>query len=514
MTQGVLPFQYQIEPTQSGLTAFGGLPMFLELAQAMGLAESMTKHVGVRGGPNSQGWLDAQMLTALSMLNVSGGDGVDDLRVMEGDEGFARVLRWVELRHLPRKERRKIERRWRKERRRAVPSPTAAFRYLDEFHDEEEEKKRTPGKAFIPAPNEHLKGMYRVNGDVLSFVQRRRPSELATIDMDATLVESSKVEALYCYKGFQSYQPLNSYWAEQQMIVHSEFRDGNVPAGYQQLRVFRDTLSMMPVGVKEIYLRSDTAGYQWELLKYCAEGKDERFKEIKFAIGADVTPEFKRAVNESTKGEGDWKPLRQKNRYGELKDTGQQWAEVNFVPNEIGNKKDGPEYRFIAIREPLKQLEIPGTESPQASLPFPTMDFGGLRYKLFGMVTNRLEEDGEELIWWLRERCGKSEEAHAIMKDDLCGGRLPSGKFGVNAAWWAIMILSFNLIAVMKGLVLGGRWVSKRMKAIRFNFINVAGRVMEKGRQLIIRLNGSHPAFEAFLSARERIMELGKVPDG
>jgi len=36
-------------------------------------------------------------------------------------------------------------------------------------------------------------------------------------------------------------------------------------------------------------------------------------------------------------------------------------------------------------------------------------------------------------------RCGKSEEAHATMKADLAGGRLPSGKFGANAAWWAIV---------------------------------------------------------------------------
>ena len=35
---------------------------------------------------------------SLTMLNVSGGEVVDDLRLMEGDEGFARVLRWAELR--------------------------------------------------------------------------------------------------------------------------------------------------------------------------------------------------------------------------------------------------------------------------------------------------------------------------------------------------------------------------------------------------------------------------------
>ena len=34
------------------------------------------------------------------------------------------------------------------------------------------------------------------------------------------------------------------------------------------------------------------------------------------------------------------------------------------------------------------------------------------------MVTN-LNWDGEEIIHWLHERCGKSEEVHAVMKSEL-----------------------------------------------------------------------------------------------
>ena len=46
---------------------------------------------------------------------------------------------------------------------------------------------------------------------------------------------------------------------------------------------------------------------------------------------------------------------------------------------------------------------------------------------------------------------------------DLAGGRMPSGLFGANAAWWTIMIwtimiLAHNLNAVMKRLVLGPAW--------------------------------------------------------
>ena len=89
---------------------------------------------------------------------------------------------------------------------------------------------------------------------------------------------------------------------------------------------------------------------------------------------------------------------------------------------------------------------------------FPSLGMAGKKYKVFGYVTN-MDWDGGVLIPGLYERCGKSEEAHAVMKEDLAGGKLPSKYFGENAAWWWIMILSLNLNAAMKRLVLGGSWI-------------------------------------------------------
>ena len=66
----------------------------------------------------------------------------------------------------------------------------------------------------------------------------------------------------------------------------------------QQLRVLIEALGRLPAGVEKVMLRSDTAGYQRELLRYCAEGRDERFGVIEFAVGVDVTAEFRRAVSE------------------------------------------------------------------------------------------------------------------------------------------------------------------------------------------------------------------------
>ena len=280
---------------------------------------------------------------------------------------------------------------------------------------------------------------------------------------------------------------------------HTEFRDGNVPAGHEQLRVFIRALSLLPHGVKTVRLRSDTAGYQHDLMAYCDRGKDERFGRIEFAIGCDVTSEFKKAVREA---EG-WRPFCDKK--GHVRG---EWAEVCFVPGKSATKKGEP-YRYIAIRERLKQPLLPGMDC----LPFQTISFDETQYKLFGIATN-MDWEGGKLIDWHHERCGKSEEAHAVMKEYLAGGKLPSGKFGENAAWWWIMVLAHNLNAAMKSLVLQGSWISKRMKAARFRLINLPGRVMEHVRQLIVRLAGDHPSFDVLVSARQRIMELGCAPSG
>ena len=501
----VLPYSYQEDRKSTGATSLAGLPLVLDLAAVAGLRPSIERHVHARG-PDGQGWTDVQAVLSAVLLNVAGGDVVEDLEWLEADDGFATLLQRVEWHGLPRAERRARERRWRKDRQRAVPSPSSMFRYLELFHDEQQEAERAHSKkAFIPRPNEALQGLVRVNADLVAFAQRLAPRSVATLDQDATLVESHKRTALFCYKKFRAYQPLNTWWAEQGLVLHSEFRDGNVDAGFDQKRVFQEALACLPEGVEKVYLRSDTAGYQVDLLRYCAEGQNERFGVIEFAIGADVTVEFRKAVAKVPASA--WHPLPR--RAGD-QNAEQQWAEVVFVPDWI-RSKNGPTYRFLAIREPLRKLDRPGPES-QPELPFPTMEFTDVgRYKVFGLVTNR-SLPGDELIRWSRQRCGKSEEAHAAMKGDLAGGHLPSWNFGANAAWWQMMLLALNLTAILKRHVLGGAWVDRRLKALRFALIRVAGWVVDHARDLQVRLSAGHPALRWLLRARRRIACLVPSP--
>ena len=503
LPQGVLGFQYEAERSRGGLTSLAGLPLYLDLVHSSGLAAAIRRHVQVAG---RQGWLDVQMGLAVVFLNLAGGDCVEDLERLQRDSGFAAVLQEIERDLLSRAERRSLKRRWRRERERTVPSPSALSAWLERFHDASA-PQAVCGTAFIPAVTEALQGLWRVNQALLGFIQQHQPAAVATLDMDATLIETHKRDALHCYKGFKAYQPLNCWWAEQGAMLYSEFRDGNVPAGHEQLRVLKASLAHLPASVTKVSLRSDTAGYQGELLLYCGEGKDPRFGVIDFAISADVTEAFRRTVMATA--ETEWQPLIRMVD-GKPQQPDQEWAEVCFVPNWAGHSRKQADYRFLAIREPLRQLTL----GDAAQLPFPTQEFGAKgTYKLFGMVTNR-KDTGDQVIWWLRERCGKSEEVHSVIKSDLAGGQLPSGLFGANAAWWALMILAHNLNIAMKRLVLGKDWASKRMKALRFRLIGLPGRVVSHARKLIIRLGAAADMLGTIVTARQTIRALACGPAG
>jgi hypothetical protein len=171
----------------------------------------------------------------------------------------------------------------------------------------------------------------------------------------------------------------------------------------------------------------------------------------------------------------------------------------------FGNK--APVYHYLATREALADQTLPAMEDAQLALPFPTMSFKGVTYKLFGVVTN-LNWYGGDVIRFHDGRCGKCEEAHKILKEDFAGGTMPSNEFGANAAWWSIAVLAMNLAMAMNRIVLGGAWANRRMKAIRFLIICIPGRVMEKARQLYLRLSRGQPAFDLLQAMRERICEL------
>lgn len=502
MTQGVLSFQYKEDKILPGLTNFGGIGPYLDLAFKLNLPKSIDKHIHLRTG--GQGWTDRQIILSLIFLNILGGNFVEDINHLEHDEGLRRLWESA-INHLPTPSQRiKNKKRWRKKRERVFPSPTAIFSYLHLLVDQ----SKVGGKDGISSASDLVQStqcFLHLNKVFLKQIQKYSPCEIATIDQDATLVPTYKNNAAYCYKHFQAFQPLNTYWFEQDLLIHTEFRHGNVPAGFEELRVFEEALKQLPAGVKKVYLRTDGAGYQWELMDYCELGKNKRFGRIEFAISAEVSPGFKKAALEME--ESKWSPICKTDEYDNSVDTGNEWIKLFYVPYRTFRYPEKPEYHFYAVREKYHE---DGSEKLDSELPFPTITSKqtGKRYKLFGVITNR-NIPGDELILWHRERCGKSEEVHLIQKSDLAGGHLPSKHFAVNSAWWLIMVIAYNLSSAMKKLILDDDFKKSRLKSIRFNIINNIARVVNHSRKLIIQLSDG---IDLIINMRRKVLLLGQAP--
>ena len=105
--------------------------------------------------------------------------------------------------------------------------------WLDRFHDEELRQGRPVQGSFLP-----LVRLREVNRQVIwAYVGAVQPDLGVTFDIDAHLVETSKSDAKYCYEGYPAFQPIEVSWAETDLVLADEFREGNVPASKDIKRI-------------------------------------------------------------------------------------------------------------------------------------------------------------------------------------------------------------------------------------------------------------------------------------
>ena len=490
------PFEIDINVVEKGPeeTPFAGLIPFVQMCEAMKLAECIDENLNIR---NEKGYKDSEHVLSIITMQITEGSTVDDLTTFKNKFG---------LENLPFR----------------IPSPSSTREYMGNFHNAEEESKQKQGSVYIPKENEHLEGFQEIHAFVFQQAYTMQPKTSITLDQDATFIETETKDALYNYHGEKSYSAFNTYCPEYDIVVGTQFRDGNVNAGYGQLEELKRILSYVPAGIEKINLRSDSAGYQEELMKYCAEGKDERFGVIDFTTSCPVTKEFREAVKKVP--EEEWKPVLRPVERGGIKymqETGQEYAEVVYVPQWAGNSKNGAEYRFIAIRESFKgkmsKKDSPGQlpileliedleQGNEKIKKLHLTELKGNVYKIFGIVTDIMERDGGELVLWHHERCGKSEEVHRILKDEVAGGHVASRKFGANAAWWNIAVLAFSLLNMFKRNFLPKIFHKSRPKSLRFHFFTTIGRIVNHARKKVLNVYARGRVKEWFLYARDRLM--------
>jgi len=473
VAQGRLGFKLMLdEEAGPEVTAYAGIPLLVETAMSV-LTKADFKRLAASLGYS--GWRTVRRhLHSLLALVVSGGDCLEDLETLRADGGLAVLLGMT------------------------PSSLTQAKDFLYRFHQAEDGRRLTAeddrrltvgGKAQIRPEGPGLQVLAAMNDHIVAATQARSPRTRATTDIDATIIEAQKRQALRAYEGTIGYQPQMAWWAEQQTWLCDEFRDGNVPAEFSLLAFLKKAFAKLPATVTERRLRGDSALYNEAALTWVA---DEAH--VAFAVSADMSPDLRAAVQALPADA--WHPYRTL-REQDAKEPSEEreWAEVDFVPGWARNNKKGAvPFRYLAIRVRSRQQDL---LVPDAK-----------RWAHFAVVTN-MDWEGERLLRWHREKQGTVEHAHGALKNDLAGGKLPCGRFGANAAWWRINVLAANLLQLLKVSALPAAMGTMTPKTLRFRLFNVAGRLVSHSRQLWLRVCEKLPTAEIYAQARKALLALG-----
>ncbi len=436
------------------------LPRGLEMEFEGGLEEEVTAHAGVsllvetgrRSGvmgkadqvlppkKNPKGLGQGQMVESFVLLSALGGECLEDFEQLRTDLGLEAMVGY------------------------SFPAPSTGRSWLERFHDDGALAGRPAQGSFIPRESAGLEALRElVRQSLRAYISVVGPDRTLTMDVDAHLVESSKREALVTYEGFRGYQPLIVTWAQTELVLADQFRDGNVPAGKGIAELVDEAYDSLPAHSEgwQVAVRSDSAAYDQNVLDHW-DGKG-----WKFGVSADMSPQLRAEI-------GLLPP--QAWQLWEEQDGGfvREWAEVPFVPSRVGEKKGTKPYRYLAIR----------IRSPQGLL---FSDGNGVR--TFAVVSNDWETEGRTLLEWHRGKAGTVEHTHRILKDELAAGVYPSGKFGADAAWLRLQVLTANLLVLMKVAALDKEYRNARPKRLRFAIFNHVGRVVHHARETFIRLH-------------------------
>ena len=450
---GEFLFEIDSEPLQEQVTALGGVPLLVRAARSLDVPGSVARHLRIK--QRERGFDEATYVESFLVLNAVGGDCFEDFDPLREDAGLAEMLGH------------------------AVPSAEAARKFLYQFHEEEKMAHAQQGLAaervsYIPEESPGLQALGQVNQEVVRELGRRCPEQkIATVDVDATLIESCKREAKLTYAGWTGYQPVLALWAEMNVVVADEFRDGNVPAHQQLLPITQRAFQALPDTVVERYFRGDSACHEQSLLEWLrdeqrAGGPQGR---IGFAVSARMHPALHAEMVATA--ESGWQP------YSEDSVVVKECCELDYVPAESGHP----------YREPLRYVAIRIRKQQQA------LFADGSTVKYFAVVSNLWEWTPKRLLQWHREKAGSIEAVHDVIKNELAGGVMPCGRFGANAAWLRLAVLTYNVLTALKRLALPPELLTARPKRLRFLIFNTPGKLVHHARRTLLRLRWSWQRF-------------------
>ncbi|HHT9121991.1 MAG TPA: IS1380 family transposase [Candidatus Wunengus sp. YC63] len=423
----------RLEVTNEPLTVHTGLSLHYAMAEALNIPQILDGRIHVK--ERESGYPESEHIMALSANAFVGGDYLDDLEALREDVAIQMAIG-----------------------RKDIPDPTTAGDFCRRF---------SLG---------HILQMNKAYGEIQQGVYTNRADITEwTIDVDAKVHEvygEKKEGASRSYNGVYSLQPLYAFVDETDELVHNELRSGNTHPGAKMVAFLRRVKRKIPTQVKRIYLRSDSACYNKEVVELCEKEGWE------LSITADQTGPLLNKIEALP--ENAWQR--------DNEDDTVEYAEVTYQP--VGWPK---EYRYLVKRKREKN------KTGQRSL------FKSAEYSCYAVVTNR-KGNVQELMKTHAKR-GKCEKRICQFTNEFLS-HLPMGEFFANWVYLLCAQLAYNLSLWIRDLVLPKPYRKKHIKRIRRCIGLIASKIITNGRQIRVKISTMHRWWKDFVHAWETIPSL------
>ncbi|MHB2148557.1 IS1380 family transposase [Calditrichota bacterium LG25] len=440
MRRTKLPFF--IEQTKENLTDRGGLTLVDEFIAAIGLKKEIEQKFPKPG--SGRGISGFEYIRSLILHFVDGGRYLEDIYDIKNDKGFCKLIK---IKHMP--------------------TPDAIGDWL-----------RRSGER---GHDRYIKQF--IDYTVKRYLKENKNEKGYILDVDSTLIRSEKGDAVVNYQGFRSYHPMLGFLSSNvsdPICSYVKFRQGNASAQTDILDAIKHTQEQLKSCKKRLnYFRSDSAGYQAEIINYCdSEG-------IRYTITADLDTSVYETIG--TIDESIWQTYYDSAEEG-IK-TRREYAEtVHFMG------KSNHSFRLIVIREAIAQIPL-----------FDWMP----TYKYHCIISNipKEEMDAQKVIWHHNGR-GNAERYIEDGKYGLNLRYVPCGQFNANLIYFTIGMLAYNVVKLMQLLVLPSRCRRYTILTLRERFFRLVGKVLTGSRQLKLKVNKSLEEIKELILVRDKIYAL------
>ena len=314
-------------------------------------------------------------------------------------------------------------------------------------------------------------GMEKVNDSIVRKVLKKDKGEGYTLIVDPTIIESGKREARMTYLGFKGYRPVVATLKEIGVVIAYEFKEGNDNGG--RVNILKKAFCKMPSGKKIRDVLLDSEYYTNDVIDYLS------------ATGASwfIAMDKDQAVMDSIGAipDQEWSPFKSEDGI----QTDREIAETVHVTG-----KGERAFRVIVLRWKDRQADL----------------FKDV-YHYHCIATNVVEGSAEWVVWRYNGRAHIENHIKEI-KSGFGMDRFPSGDFHGNAVHFGIGVMTYNLFIAQKLLTMHEGWRRKTIKSIRWLLVEVAGKLIEHGRQVILKIAVGLEKYRIYLEMRQRTYEL------